>query len=135
MDGTNRTILHSTELTLPFAITLDYDSQVIYWADQSHDRIETSNYDGSNRTVLISTGLDRPFDITVFGDMLYWSDFNIGIRTANKSGSQAVSTLYDRSEFCDNVLPFGIQVVAEHRQPQGIACHLTVSSLHACHLY
>jgi len=47
MDGTSRTVLHSTGLTFPSGITLDYTSQTLYWIDAARLRIESSGVDGS----------------------------------------------------------------------------------------
>ena len=50
MDGRNRTVLHDTNLTSVYALTIDYQRQVLYWVDG--DMLECSNVDGSNRRVL-----------------------------------------------------------------------------------
>ena len=55
MDGSNRSVIHSTNLIWPNALTLDYVSQVLYWADASLNKIESSYVDGSNRRVIVST--------------------------------------------------------------------------------
>ena len=117
MDGTGRVTLHQNNLQRPYAITLDFDNQVIYWADSNLQRIESSNVDGSGRRVVVSSGIDEPFDITLLGDMLYISDQNLGIRVTNKSGGQPVQTVYN--QFCSYISTLGLQVVAEERQLQG----------------
>jgi len=115
MDGRNRSVIHNTSLVRPYGLTLDYSTQVLYWADASLDKIESSNVDGSNRRVLVDIVYD-PFGITLFEDTLYFSDLVGGIFSTNKSGGQAVKLLH--VTICDD--PFGIQVVTEERQPQGI---------------
>ena len=50
MDGRNRTVLHDTNLTSIYALTIDYQRQVLYWTNG--DMLECSNVDGSNRRVL-----------------------------------------------------------------------------------
>ena len=49
MDGTSREVLHNTNLVWPTALTLDYDTQTLYWLDASLDKLETSHVNGSNR--------------------------------------------------------------------------------------
>jgi len=118
MDGRNRSVIHNTSLVWPNGLTLDYSTQVLYWADANLDKIESSNVDGSNRRVLVNIVGHHPFGITLFEDTLYFSDWLGGIFSADKSGGQAVQLLLDITNLC--VDPFGIQVVAEERQPQGI---------------
>ena len=114
MDGTSRTIIHSSGLTWPNGITLDHVTQVLYWIDGSHDRIESSNVDGSNRTVIASSSIYRPFNIALFRDTLYFTDRQTGINSVPKAGGSVV-TIYNN--LCDITL--GIEVIAEERQPTG----------------
>ena len=117
MDGRNRSVIHNTNLVWPNGLTLDYSTQVLYWADANLDKIESSNVNGSNRRVLVNIAGYHPFGITLFEDTLYFSDWIInGIRTTNKSGGQSVQTLY-RTD-C-SLRPYGVQVFSEQRQPQG----------------
>jgi len=122
MDGRNRSVIHNTSLVWPNGLTLDYSTQVLYWADASLDKIESSNVDGSNRRVLVNIAGYHPFGITLFEDTLYFSDwaavfpFQNSIRTTNKSGGQSVQTLYQTD--C-GLRPYGVQVFSEQRQPQG----------------
>ena len=66
MDGTARTVLHSTNLNTVYGLTLDYDNQILYWADYSNNLIESSLTNGSDRQVIISSGVVDPFGITFF---------------------------------------------------------------------
>ena len=117
MDGSNRSVIHSTNLIWPNALTLDYASQVLYWADASLDKIESSNVDGSNRRVIVSTGVNHPFGITLFEDKLYFSDWEVrDILLTNKPDGQAVQPL--TNSLC--TVASGIQIIAKERQPQGI---------------
>ena len=55
MDGNSRMVLHSTDLRDTYAITIDYDNQLLYWADYTLNRIERSNVDGSNSMILTTS--------------------------------------------------------------------------------
>ena len=114
MDGNDVSILFQNDLQRPYAVSLDFMNQILYWADAGLDRIESANVDGSNRRVVISSGLNEPFDLTLLGDMLYISDANLGILATNKSGDQPVEVIYDI--FCEDIGPVGIEVVAKERQ-------------------
>ena len=117
MDGSTNITLVEEDLMRPYAITVDVDSQTLYWADSYFNKIECGNVDGTGRRLVISTGIEDPFDITLFGDMLYISDSALGILATNKSGDQPVQTIYNK--FCNNVHVRGIQVVAKERQLLG----------------
>ena len=114
MDGNGISLLFQNDLQRPYAVSLDFTNQLLYWADAGLDRIESANVDGSNRRVVISSGLNEPFDLTLLGDMIYISDTNLGILAANISGAQPVEVVYDT--FCEYIGPFGIEVVAQERQ-------------------
>lgn len=116
MDGTERTILHSTGLSTVYGLTLDYENQILYWADYSNNRIERSFTNGSNRIVVTSSGITDPFGITFYDGKLYWTDWSTNsIHTLTVTSPNSVSQLVSVAND-----PFGIHVVTKERQPEGI---------------
>lgn len=117
MDGTARTVLHNTGLSTVYGLTLDYDDQILYWADYSNNRIESSLTDGSNRTVLTSSGVADPFSITFFNGNLYWTDWS-----DNRIYTLAVDAPSTISPVTSNLGqdPYAIQIITKQRQPNGI---------------
>ena len=115
MDGTSRTTLHTSNLNCPCALTLDYDTQTLYWADYSANRIEKSSTNGLDR-VLLATNIHDPCYITFYNGQLYWSDVYQGIYT------MSVSTPNDTVMLTDSFIyePYGLQVVSIDRQPEGL---------------
>ena len=79
MDGTSREVLHNTNLVWPNALTLDYDTQILYWMDARLDKFESSNADGSNRRLLSRTHIYHPFGITLYQNRFYWTDWQLNI--------------------------------------------------------
>ncbi|XP_052813290.1 low-density lipoprotein receptor-related protein 2-like isoform X2 [Mya arenaria] len=75
MDGGSPIKLITNKLGLPNALTLDYETGRIWWADAHYDWIEYADADGSNRH-LVRRNTPHPFAIAVFEDWLYWSDWN-----------------------------------------------------------
>ena len=117
MDGKNRTVLHNTALIWPNALTLDYENQVLYWADAFLDKIESSNVDGSNRILLSTVGIDHPYGIAFFSNMLYFTDWRgPSVQAININGGNA-TTIFG-GVLCTQL--FGIVVVSEHKQPVGM---------------
>ena len=118
MDGTSRRVLHSTGLVWPNALTLDYNTQTLYWMDAFLNRLESSNADGSNRKVLsTTTQIVHPFSITFFQNRVYWTDWDLNaILSAPVNLPTVVSVL--RSGL--RLDPMGISVVSVERQPAGL---------------
>ena len=125
MDGISTNVLHSTGLQYPHGITLDYDSQTLYWIDAGMDRIEMSNVDGSSRTVLTNVNvIVIPYGITFFDGRLYWTDTSRDqILSASVSSPDSVSVLLSVSN------PYRLKVVSQNGQKQSmlkISCSLLI---------
>lgn len=82
----------TTDIRMPNAVTLDYDSHKLYWADARLDKIERADYDGTHRVVLAHSTPKHPFGMAVYGDLLYWTDWVLrAVLRANKySGADVV---------------------------------------------
>ena len=119
MDGTSRTVLHSTNLVWPNALTLDYSSQTLYWMDASLDKLESSSVNGFNRRLLSrNSRIQHPFGITIYQSVLYWTDWQSNsILSARVTSPGTVSTVLS-GLLLD---PMGIHVVSLDRQPTGMA--------------
>lgn len=113
MDGALRTNLHTTELSAPYGLTIDYDTQTLYWVDYSLDKLEKSNTDGTNRTVVTRASVQCPWGITFFENKLYWSDIcQHVIYTASIDTPNNVSTLISTGSD-----PYRLHVISKDRQP------------------
>ena len=105
MDGTSRTVLHSTNLQTVYALAIDYDTQTLYWADYSLNKLETSGVDGSNRR-LLSSSLRDPYGMVFFEGTLYWTDWSYnGIYSTRTSSPSTITALLSLG-----VDPYGIHV-------------------------
>ncbi len=115
MDGSARTVLHTTDLQTPRALAIDYTSQTLYWADSTLNRLESSRTDGSNRR-LLSTNVQDPYAMTFFAGRLYWTVL------ANNSIYTALSILPNNvtSLIRLNSDPYGIHVIDEGAQYEGL---------------
>ena len=84
MDGTNISVLHSSGLLTPYAIAIDYNSQVLYWADYGLRHIEMSSVDGLNRAVVTAVNVYYPWNLVFYDDQLFWAERSIsGVRSAS----------------------------------------------------
>ena len=118
LDGLNRTVIHSTDLTWPNALTIDYENQDLYWADAMLDKLETSKVDGSIRRLLLDRSILHPFSITFFEGYLYWTDWilNAILAAPVNSPNQNRHILIQLQDD-----PMGIEIVSRDRQPKGSA--------------
>ena len=117
MDGTSREVLHNTNLVWPNALTLDYDTQILYWMDAWLDKFESSNADGSNRRLLSTTHIYHPFGLTLCQNRFYWTDWLLNaVLTAPINRPTAVSVVI-RGLTLD---PMGIICVSLDRQLAGL---------------
>ena len=114
MDGTSRTVLHSTGLNSPYGLTIDYENQILYWIDYSYDRVESSYANGTSRVVLTNSSISQPQDIAYFGGNVYWTDR--GYDRIYSASVDPVTVTIVRS-FTN---PYGISVFSEEGQPEGI---------------
>lgn len=114
MEGRNRTALHTTNLHTPYALTIDYATQTLYWADYALNKLESSNADGSNRQ-LLTTNIRDPYAMTFFEGTLYWSDHSYnGIYSTLSSSPNRVTSLLSIGND-----PYGIQVIDKDFQFEG----------------
>uniref|UniRef100_A0A8C3Y834 LDL receptor related protein 4 n=1 Tax=Catharus ustulatus TaxID=91951 RepID=A0A8C3Y834_CATUS len=113
MDASNRLVIISSNLTWPNGLAIDYESQRLYWADAGMKTIEYASLDGSHRKVLIGNNLPHPFGLTLYGERIYWTDWQAkSIQSADRRTGQFRETLQDNLE---NLMD--IHVFHRHRPP------------------
>ena len=118
MDGTSRKVLHSTNLYDPVSLTIDYQSQTLYWIDSTLEKMEKSTVNGSNRQTLLSTQtvLDNAGEMTLLGNTLYWAERERkSLYSTNINNPQNYRLLV--SDLVNEA--YGLKVVHPLRQPQG----------------
>ena len=79
MDGLDRNVIVTRNLTWPNGLAIDYEHSRLYWADAGMKTIEYSNLDGRGRKVLIGSHLPHPFGLTLHQDKIYWTGKLMGV--------------------------------------------------------
>uniref|UniRef100_T1IUN7 EGF-like domain-containing protein n=1 Tax=Strigamia maritima TaxID=126957 RepID=T1IUN7_STRMM len=113
LDGSNmkKLITYENKLVWPNALTIDYFSDKIFWADAHLDYIECADFDGKNRHEILNH-VPHVFSITVFDDYMYWTDWNMkGIQKAHKYTGRDHVTLRNTTH-----RPYAIKVYHPLRQ-------------------
>lgn len=116
MDGTNIKILINESLGWPNALTIDYVTKEIFWADAREDYIAVSDMNGQNRWIVAtrktSQNIQHVFALTVFEDYVYWSDWETkSVERCHKyhcKQSMTISTTAHR--------PMDLQIYHPYRQ-------------------
>ncbi|VTJ58187.1 Hypothetical predicted protein [Marmota monax] len=99
MDASNRQVIISSNLTWPNGLAIDYGSQRLYWADAGMKTIEFAGLDGSKRKVLIGSQLPHPFGLTLYGERIYWTDWQTkSIQSADRLTGLDRETLQENLE-------------------------------------
>ena len=94
MAGKERRVLVNSVLYWPNGLTLDKDTNRLYWVDGSYHKLEYLDLDNNNRvTLLISSSvLPHPFGLTLLGDHVYWTDWSTNaVYRANKESVGIIS--------------------------------------------
>jgi len=97
MDGSNftRILTWEQDIAWPNALTIDYFTDRIYWADAHLDYIAFTDLEGHNRHIVLSGAkVPHVFALSVFDDYVYWTDWNLkAIMRANKFNGKDLQTL------------------------------------------
>lgn len=97
MDGSNftRILTWEDDIAWPNALTIDYFTARIYWADAHLDYIAFADLEGRHRHIVLSGAkVPHVFALSLFDDMLYWTDWNLkAIMRANKFTGADLQTL------------------------------------------
>ncbi|XP_063374859.1 low-density lipoprotein receptor-related protein 4 [Cydia amplana] len=94
MDGGNRERLITGDMVWPNGLALDLDQQRIYWTDGGNKTIEYARFDGTGRTILIGQDLSHPFGLDLYGEEVFWTDWDTqSIQAANKHTGNSRRTL------------------------------------------
>jgi len=115
LSGASRIELITKDVQVPNEITIDYNTNHIYWVDSHFDWIQTTDLDGHNRQTLFKQRGLQLFGISILHDTLYWTDWvSRGIHSTNVRTKQTKNGLYNVGQF-----PMGVAVYDVSRQPPG----------------
>lgn len=132
LDGSDAQEFYSGGLYLPYAVTIDYIDNKLYWGDAGIERIWYADLDGSNVKVLdnnSSVGLLH--GLSQFDEHVWWTDKRAyALRRARKQVAAAVEDL-KITAFDGFRNLFSIQVVHPYRQP-GRGFHICTTNKGGC---
>ncbi|XP_053722161.1 low-density lipoprotein receptor-related protein 2 [Synchiropus splendidus] len=129
MDGTNVTAIITTKLEWPNALTIDYTTNKIFFADSHLSFLDFADMDGQNRHRAIAGSLPHVFAVSLFEDWVYWTDWNTHtVEKAHKYSGEQRTVMGNNTH-----RPYDIHVYHPYRQPRSenpcSSHHLTCSHL------
>ncbi|XP_060065626.1 low-density lipoprotein receptor-related protein 1-like [Ylistrum balloti] len=94
LDGSVTQKIITQDLAWPNALTIDYITEKIFWADASLDYIAMANLDGTARHMILHRDLPHTFALTTFMNYIYWTDWEKGsIERAEKFSGKNRTTV------------------------------------------
>ena len=116
MDGSNRTLIKTTNLRYPNGLAIDFNTSRLYWCDAGTHEIGSMLFDGTSSQIHFQS-LPHPFGLVVFYDTIYWTDWKKkSILQAPKNGGRK-TVLKEESEYL-----YGVRIFAKENQPGTIFC-------------
>uniref|UniRef100_A0A8C4T9C2 Low-density lipoprotein receptor-related protein 2 n=1 Tax=Erpetoichthys calabaricus TaxID=27687 RepID=A0A8C4T9C2_ERPCA len=101
-NGTERTIVFNSGVTVTESIAVDWVGRNLYWTDFVLETIEVSKLDGSHRTVLISENVTNPrgliLDPRNDAHVMFWTDWgrNPRIERASMDGKMRTTIVSNK---------------------------------------
>ena len=118
MDGQNIETVHnqSTSIRQPQALTIDYDSQTLYWSDQSLDKILWSQVEPGSQINISFYSFYNTYSMVIFGSYLFFTQYD-GVSSHNVDGTE-FHYLYEfySDDTCNPI--YGIDIISKQRQAQ-----------------
>lgn len=78
MNGDNKTrkVLITDDIFWPNGLTLDYETDTVYWLDGKLLFLASMDYEGRNRHKFAEKDVKYPYAITLFQNKLYYTDWS-----------------------------------------------------------
>ena len=84
MDGSGLMVFRGVLLGWPNGLSIDYETDKIYWCDALLDHVQYANLDGSDVRTISSPRIKHPFSLVIHGDWLYVTDWRLGRHPAHE---------------------------------------------------
>lgn len=92
MDGGGRRVLVGG-LGWPNGVSVDFTSRLVYWVDAKANTLSCVHESGAGARVLLR-GLRHPFGLDVFGDFIYWTDWDSkDVKRMRKTDNSSISVV------------------------------------------
>ncbi|ERL91934.1 hypothetical protein D910_09257, partial [Dendroctonus ponderosae] len=147
-DPKSRKVIVSEHIHWPNGLTVDYDSEKIYWIDGkllfikvlrfstsliillNTGRFQVMDFDGKSVSIILQTASEYPYALTQSYSKLFWTDWkSVAIFDYSKLETSSQQPM----EFQMGTHPMDIKVFERQRQPQGPnPCENNAGCSHLC---
>ncbi|XP_035376859.1 low-density lipoprotein receptor-related protein 1B [Electrophorus electricus] len=128
LSGRNVRLVVSERVLAPNGLTIDHHAEKLYFSDDSLGSVERCDYDGSHRYVILKGKLGTFFGLVVYGDFLFWSDWErrAVMRADKLTGADMTVVIGDLLQ-----QPMGIAAVANDTHScESSPCHVNNGGCH-----
>lgn len=132
LDGSSRQQLVTSGIEWPNGLTIDYETDRLFWVDAKLHIIASSDLVGGDRQIVLTSYsfLKHPFAVTVFEDDVYWSDWHSNsIVKASKHHTKHNNSITPVAN--DLTSPMDVHIYHRLKQPTGNNVCLNMCS-HMC---
>lgn len=129
MDGSNVQYIVTTNLKHPMAIAVDYNADLLYWADWVSGKIERSNLAGGDRETFLETGHKIDYMDIDGGFLFYTTVGESVIRKVNLSNPNYRETL---GSFPSGGYFIGLDIYPRHRSQTRPTVHQESCGIDDC---
>jgi hypothetical protein len=121
LDGSDRRAIVTDNIQWPNGLTLDYESDRLFWVDAKLHIIVSSDLNGLRRQILLTSFkyLMHPFSIAVFEDDVFWTDWQTqSIHKVNRLNSPNLNDSHVQLVADKLLMPMDIAVYHTLKQPR-----------------
>ncbi|XP_070408848.1 prolow-density lipoprotein receptor-related protein 1 isoform X2 [Nothobranchius furzeri] len=128
MDGSQRKVVVSRDLSWPVGLAFDFLDNRLFWADEKLRCIGSASLDGDDIQILQLAETPSPFSVAVFNDRVFWSDTKRRtVRSADKKTGKDQKVLLKRPG-----QPFGLKLMHALSQPAASSPCELIRCSHLC---
>lgn len=114
LDGSNVMVFRNVLLGWPNGLSIDYQTDRIYWCDALLDHLQHAKLDGTDVQTISSASIKHPFSLVIFNDWLYVTDWrHDAILRMNKTDGSQEKVV---AEVAESNRLYGIRVYSQRAQ-------------------
>ncbi|XP_037092504.1 low-density lipoprotein receptor-related protein 2-like [Pollicipes pollicipes] len=113
-DGTHVEVFRGLVLGWPNGLSIDYDSDRLYWCDALLDHVRHTKLDGTDIKTITSPSIGHPFSLVIFKEHIYMTDWRLDAIVRLNKLSGANETIVARVQEFNRL--YGVKVYARDVQ-------------------
>lgn len=145
LDGSNvRTLIEKPDIGQPYLVTVDFETERIFWTDLDDKNIASCDFHGKHFYVVWKNAdqINIPYSLAIHNDTIYWGDYDehtflkAKVKEFNESSKSFIFMTLDDyacvTTVMKNVTYYHVRLIAEHIQSETNACSGRHNCSHVC---